>query len=165
MRNVTIGFLVLFSVAARAQNSFLDHYEKAQALIQNAQYQAAVDELDAAYQLRALAAADAPPPPPVAFDPRLSLGAPQLAVRYELRSDRAMIAGGAALFASSYLAATIAGSIFVGAGGQGGDNCGGYSYSGPMGGTNCFSYRDAGGVLFIPLLGPFISAGGAANPT
>jgi hypothetical protein len=211
MRNVTIAFLLLFSVAVRAQDSFSDHYEKAQSLLQNAQYQAAVDELDAAYQLRqlpqllyelgrahqmlghtaeasgflkrylaaemnppadlradaerrlqqlrALAAADAPPPP-VAVDPRLHFGAQQLAVRYELRSDRPLIAGGAALFASSYLAATIAGSLFVGS--SGGNNC---SDSPLANNSGCFNTQAAGGVLFIPLLGPFISAGGAANPS
>src|SRR5581483_3869749 len=80
------------------------------------------------------------------------------AVRYEMHADRSMIAGGAALLATSYLAASISASIFVGLNGSDGP-CNAGS------GTNntCLNYQTAGGVLFIPLLGPFISAGGAGN--
>jgi hypothetical protein len=92
------------------------------------------------------AAAMPMPPAPPGYYAQLQ----PVPLRYEMRSNKSLIAGGSALLATSYFAATIAASVFVGIGTES---------SSSFGSSSRLNYTAGGGVLFIPILGPFISAG------
>jgi hypothetical protein len=86
-----------------------------------------------------------PTPPPQApmLDPRM-MGYPDLRlvpVRFEMRSDRGLIAGGIVLLSTGYMGALLTGSLML--------SFNNSSSSGPS--------STATGTLLIPVLGPFIS--------
>lgn len=134
----------------------LDHYQRylvAERTIEP-ELRAEIDR-DMAHLRTIVEPARPAPPTPPAPGPRLGLGGTDgvhlVPVRYVLRADRGLIGGGAALLASGYVAATIAGSLFLTIGDSSNDSSG--------------SLSTAGGVLLIPVLGPFISAFIYRNPT
>jgi len=89
------------------------------------------------------AIASVPPPAPVGW----SNQQPQFLVKTITRPNRGLLVGGAVLFSVSYSAAALTGGAF--------SLFGSSSYSSSSDGN----LAAAGGTLFIPFLGPFISSG------
>jgi len=79
-----------------------------------------------------------PPAPSVALQPQFS-------IKTVTRPHRGMLIGGAMLFSLGYSAAALSGGAFA-------------TISSNSGGSSYGNMQAAGGVLFIPFLGPFISA-------
>jgi len=78
------------------------------------------------------------------------------------RPGHGLLIGGATLFATAYSAAAISGGAFAVYGGQ----VTSYNYNGGFNGnTDYGNSKTAGGLLFIPFLGPFLSAIADRDPT
>jgi hypothetical protein len=107
-----------------------------------------VRALRALTQPEAVPAAAMPMPPvPPGYYAQLQ----PVPLRYEMRSNKGLIAGGATLLATAYFAATVSAAVFVGVESS--------SSGSSFGSSTRLNYTAGGGVLFIPVLGPFISAG------
>jgi len=119
----------------------------AQSLELYKRWRASGDPADEATQGEAVAAIEALSPlapPPAPAPTAWGLTPPRL-LRYEERPRSGLVAGGAILFSVSYSAAALSGGAFAA--------IGGYDY-GSQG-----NLRTAGGLLFIPFIGPFAAAG------
>jgi hypothetical protein len=121
----------------------------AQALDLYRRWRASGDPADEATQAEASAAIAALAPevqPPAPAVPPLAYAlTPPRLLRYEDRPRSGLVVGGAVLFSLSYSAAALSGGAFAALGG---------SSSGSSG-----NLSTAGGLLFIPFIGPFAAAG------